>query len=473
MPSSPALLLRTACALAAVGLLTGAVVVSCAGDAPGSGAPGTRPASRALGQWTPLAKVDTCTKEFHDTFFVVGPDGKRYPTWHRPEEVDPATGTRCTFGHDHGMDPRGSDLWPELQRHFAFDADGSGTIDDTELAASGIPFGYVAEQLEGSATPRLEAHTGYKVIHANDVTRTRLVDGQPQIFDLGCDLFAAFQQGTSGADALASNLHSVTYAIDCNSGAARTQYPVKLIVSTMATYGNPGGFTIFVNGQRAQQPAGTAAPPNSPAGGAELGRRIPTFDRVAADVFVPAGQTSNYDAALAERWDTIATLRRADGTVLATIDPGFAVFTPPRYFDASRGLAQTIEVCYGGLDAAGRFVTDPLQAGTIVRQARGGVCAAVAPNGPATPLDRRIASDDPASPFNACRRDAIFRDNLVRNGGGATIWYTDAFGGGGRTVAFSGAVKQFVASATVDTVLLAEAKAHIPFCQAASVHAPN
>ncbi len=473
MTSPPALLLRTASALAAVGLLTGAVVVSCAGDAPGSRAPGARAASRALGQWTPLAGVDTCTKEFHDTFSVVGPDGKRYPAWHRPEEIDPATGERCSFGHDHAMDPRGSDLWPDLQRHFAFDADGNGAIDDTELAASGIPFGYVAEQLEGTATPRLEAHTGYKVIYANDVRRTRLVGGQPQPFDLVCDLFAAFQQGTSSADAFASNLHSLTYAVDCNAGAARTQYPVKLIASAMATYGAPGGLTIFVNGQPAQQPAGTASPPNLPPGGTELGRQIPTFDRVAADVFVPAGQTSNYDAALAERWDTRVVLRRADGTALATIDPGFTVFAPPRYFDANRVLARTIEVCYSGLDAAGRLVTDPLQAASIARQARGGVCAAIAPNGPATPLNQRIAFDDPAGPFNACRRDAIFRDKLVRNGGGATIWYTDAFGAGGCTVPFSGSLKQFVAAVTVDTVQLAEAKALVPFCQSASVHAPN
>lgn len=471
--SATVLTLRAAFAVAAVGLLCGAVVVSCAGDAPGSAPAAMRPASRALGQWTPLSGIDTCSKEFHDSFFVVGPDGKRYPTWHRPEEIDPATGVRCTFGHDHGLDPRGSDLWPDLQRHFAFDADGSGTLDEAELAASGIPFGYVAEQLEGSATPRLEAHTGYKVIYANDVRRMRLVDGQPQTFDLSCDLFALVQQGTASADAFASNLHSVTYAIDCNSGAARSQYPVKLIVSAMATYGNPGGFTIFVNGQPAQQPAGTAAPPNSPPGGTELGRQIPTFDRIAANLLVPAGQTSNDDAALAERWDTRITLRRADGSVLATVDPGFTVFTPPRYFDVNRGLAHTIEICYGGLNAAGQFITDPLQAGTIVRRARGGACGAIAPNGPATPLPQRIAFDDPASPFNACRRDAIFRDNVVRNGGGATIWYTDAFGAGGRTTAFGGSVKQFVASATVDALWLAEVRATLPFCQSPSVHAPN
>ncbi|MFN9140803.1 MAG: hypothetical protein ACK5V8_06965, partial [Betaproteobacteria bacterium] len=46
---------RTAAALAAVFALTGAVSVSCQGDAPGAGGgtPGDRPASRAFGVWTP------------------------------------------------------------------------------------------------------------------------------------------------------------------------------------------------------------------------------------------------------------------------------------------------------------------------------------------------------------------------------------------------------------------------------------
>ena len=61
------------------------------------------------GQWTP-GPTDSCTKAIHDGYSVVGPDGKRYPTWHAP--VDQATG--CTFGHDHGRDPRGSKLYGDV-----------------------------------------------------------------------------------------------------------------------------------------------------------------------------------------------------------------------------------------------------------------------------------------------------------------------------------------------------------------------
>lgn len=469
------ILWRALAAALAVAALPGALVVSCAGDPLGASGGGSRaPASHAMGRWTPLAPHDTCTKEFHDTFYVIGPDGKKYPTWHAPEEVDPSTGQPCRFGHDHGLDPRNSALWPDLQRHFAFDANRDGVLDSAELAASGIPFGYVSEQLEGTATPRPEEHTGYKIAFANGVARTRLVNGAPQPIDLECDLFAAYNQGASSADAFASNLFSVIYAVDCNRGAARSQYPVKLIVSAMAVYGAPGAFTIdVVNGAPVLQNAGTTPqPPTSPAGGSELGRQIPARSRVFANVFVASGQLSDYGAGLTERWETFIRLRRADGTELATLAPAFAVYNPARYFDG--GLARTIDLCYSGLDAAGNLVSDPLRAGSIVRQARGGPCAVLAPAGPGTPIGQRLAFDAPApQQFNACRRAAFFGADVVRNAAGPTIWYTDAFGANARTVTFARSLRQFVAVADTGSIVLAEARADLPQCGSNFVHAPN
>ena len=54
-------------------------------------------ASRAFGIWTPSG-TDTCSPAIQDQFATIGPDGKKYPTWHPP--VDPASG--CSFGHEHG-----------------------------------------------------------------------------------------------------------------------------------------------------------------------------------------------------------------------------------------------------------------------------------------------------------------------------------------------------------------------------------
>src|SRR3989442_6679457 len=76
----------------------------------------------SYGIWTPGPR-DDCTAEVHNSYSVVGPDRKLYPTWHPP--VDPVTG--CSFGHDHGRDPRGSALYAEV---------------------GPIPFGYANDQLD-------------------------------------------------------------------------------------------------------------------------------------------------------------------------------------------------------------------------------------------------------------------------------------------------------------------------------------
>jgi hypothetical protein len=139
-PRRTTALLRAAAALAAMFLLTGAFV-SCEGitDENGNnssgGSDGTHPNSAAMAKWTPDTEFDTCTKDFHDTYYVIGPDSKKYPTWHPPTATDPTTGKLCSFGHEHGRDPRGSALWDSLRNHFAHDTDGNGTIDTAERDA--------------------------------------------------------------------------------------------------------------------------------------------------------------------------------------------------------------------------------------------------------------------------------------------------------------------------------------------------
>ncbi|PYP91516.1 MAG: hypothetical protein DMD34_15770, partial [Gemmatimonadetes bacterium] len=116
------------------------LVLACRGDTPvvpGGGTPVGNAQSNGL--WTPGPR-DDCTAAIHNSYSVVGPDGKLYPTWHPP--VDPVTG--CSFGHDHGRDPRGSALY---------------------AAVGPIPFGYANEQLDvyDPANPRHEDHFGHKI----------------------------------------------------------------------------------------------------------------------------------------------------------------------------------------------------------------------------------------------------------------------------------------------------------------------
>ncbi len=52
--------------------------------------------------------LGTATPEIHDRYFAIGPDGRKYRTWHPlTVPVDPAKpdGPRVTFGHDHGDPP--------------------------------------------------------------------------------------------------------------------------------------------------------------------------------------------------------------------------------------------------------------------------------------------------------------------------------------------------------------------------------
>ena len=100
---------------------------------PGGGTP--TGLAQSYGVWAPSPR-DDCTAEIHNSYSVVGPDGKLYPTWHPP--IDPATG--CSFGHDHGRDPRGSALYAQV---------------------GPIPFGYANEQLDvyDSANPAVPPYS--------------------------------------------------------------------------------------------------------------------------------------------------------------------------------------------------------------------------------------------------------------------------------------------------------------------------
>jgi hypothetical protein len=457
-------LLRTAAPLAAVFLLTGAFL-SCEGTVGGStggggsgggGSGGERPNSAAMGRWTPNTAFDTCTQAFHDTFFVIGPDGKKYPTWHPPTATDPTTGRVCTFGHEHGRDPRGSALFDAIRTHFAFDANGNGTIDPAERDASGVPFGYAAEQLRGFNAAngigngnRDQPHTSFKITWENGVVRTRTVNGVVQTFDLACDALTLINQDTFSADAYASNLHEVIYAVDCNRGNDAARFGGRVIASAMATFGDPGGFvTTGPNDTFVPVRAGTPVPGNSPTGRGERGRVIPTADNVLESILVRANAVSDFSGGLVETWTPGLALLRTDGTVLASADPAFAVFSPSRYYDAAqlRAVARSIDLCYIGYNAAGVLIDDPLRAGEIVRQARGPECAFVAPLGPATPRALRIPFDDPRSIFNGCRRTVTLGQTRIANANGITVWYTDPFGRGARSTSFPGATKQLVAA---------------------------
>lgn len=120
-----------------------------------------------------------CPAWVHDAYFVVGPNGMQYATWH--PQVDPTY--LCYFTHEHGDDPR------------------------TSLADSSMPaFGYAQSFLPGHIHGEGdEPHVGFKVAVVNHG-------------DVNDEGFAAvgssrivFHMGTSGVKRVTTRFHSLEY----------------------------------------------------------------------------------------------------------------------------------------------------------------------------------------------------------------------------------------------------------------------
>jgi len=372
-----------------------AAVVGCTEHpvvTPGGGTP--TGFAQSYGVWTPGPR-DDCTAAIHDSYSVVGPDGKLYPTWHPP--VDPVTG--CSFGHDHGRDPRGSALY---------------------AAVGPIPFGYANEQLDAydPANPRHEDHFGHKVEWENGVQMHFGSPAADALFDIRCDVLTKLHQGTHSKDAFTNNLHELAYHILCSDGT-------ELHVTILAAIGDPGQFTRSCDGTT-DVVVGPATPANSPAGG---GRRlIPDRTCVDQDILVPAGQRSDFGA-LHESWQTSNSIERADGHGLAFFNPYFQVFLPSRFYDPKIAplVGRPIDVCYEVTPTGGR--------------AQGTPCAVSTNNGTIA----GVTFDDPRSVFNGVDRVVDVNANIVDNPQGPEVWYTDPFGKHGRTDPFVGSIRQFIA----------------------------
>ncbi len=350
--------------------------------------------SRAFTLWVP-GPTDTCTPAIHNRYMVVGPDGLRYPTWHPP--TDPATG--CTFGHEHGRDPHGSDLYTEV---------------------GPFVFGLANQMLEiwDPANPRTEDHFGHKVEWENDV-RLDFEGPAGSVFSVTCDVLAKLHQGTHSKDAFTNNLHEIIYHIKCSD---RTELHVQM----MTAIGDAGEFTASCDRGRSVR-VGPPTPANSPDGGGH--RAIPDRICVERHIMVSAGNRSNFEAALHESWETSNNVRTANGRTIASFDPYFQVVFPSRFHDPTKPdvTGRPIEVCY--------------ETPTNGLRARGGECEEATRGG--TVLG--ITYNDPRSAFKGDLHFMDVNGNRVSNEDGPEVWYTDPFGKNGRTTPFPGSIRQWIA----------------------------
>ena len=374
---------RIAIALAVVS------TVACAGDrtptAPVADAVPAVGFATAHGIWTP-APGDTCTPEIHDSYSVVGPDGLVYPTWH--PAVDPATG--CTFGHEHGRDPSGSDIYTQV---------------------GDIPFGYANQYLEASGfgAPRHEDHVGHKIEWENDMPM-RVGDGGSALLSVTCDVLVKLHQGTHSADAFTNNMYEVAYHVRCTDG---TGFSATLLTPI----GDAGELVVSCDREQ-HVDVGVANPPISPDGGGK--RVIPTMACVQERVL--NAERPRFDGALRESWEISGRIKAENGRTLVSFNPYFQVMDPSRFFD-------------------------PALEGNVGRPAELCSLESLRDRDRCAPLAGQTVSwDSPRSPFKGVRRFVDVNSNNVRNADGPEVWWTDPLGLNGRPEPFPGSIRQWIAT---------------------------
>jgi hypothetical protein len=303
---------------------TGAVVACSEAPAPpaerdGAADPapdGAPAASAGFGRWQP-GPGDTCPKPLHDSYFVIGPDGKRYPTWHPAVGLDPATEEPCRFGHDHGRDPRGSQLWPLLVQHFA--ARG-------ETAEAGVPFGLAEEalasyaQAHGGPAPPPVDHEGYKIEWQNDVPllRSDLAALAVPAPDLRCDFFAVLHLEPHSPQPFGAAPESTLFAARCSDGT-------ELVSTTMARFA--GLETRPARGCGLRLVSASASPEPS----LDASRADQTTCALESELASARAGGGGWRGA----WRTGVRLRTADGREIASFDTAIALLDPRRSASAA------------------------------------------------------------------------------------------------------------------------------------------
>lgn len=447
--------------------------------------------SHAMGLWNPT-KWDTCPnpddttriKEIHDSYFVYGPDGKKYPTWHPP--VDPTTG--CIFGHEHGRDPSTSALMPFITEYYGCQDHG---------VHCGIPFGYANESLDTynmvsgiTNGMRHEDHVGKKIEWENNVALKKNACDNPAssgCFDMipigtTCNFLMAPHQGTHSQDAFTNNMHELQYFVECNNTGPLAG--TKVAITKMTIFGTAGDFFDGTVDQGGKEIAvGSATPVNSPSN-QNSARSIPTIGKVREHILVTSGKWSQYSLGLYEDWISSNYITTVAGAELLYFDPHFAVFSPSRFYwpsqdsvqgvtrtesDKQNNIGRSVDVCY-------------MTENNGTEKFRGGECDILTNYGASmTP----ISYDDPRSPFNGVQREMYFNQTTITNTGGSSYWYTDPFGKNAtaanpetelaKSLEAKGYIRQFIAPVNnrQEYALESQAIGGSRYYGGNGVHAPN
>lgn len=278
--------------------------------------------------WTP--REGECSAATHDRYWVCGSDGRVYRTWHPSRTTDALTGQPCSFGHEHGDDPRESRIYTWV---------------------GGVPFGIANHAAGvGGSHHRHEDHVGHKVFVQNNF---EAVIGNPpdrgpiQLPGFHCHWLSKVHQGTHTGDALGHNEHEYMNSIMCDDGAVRNPDPgwemhagpddhTEGSVITLAAIGSAGSFRACDAGTLIPYP-GEGRP--QPAG-ADTGRSIKcttdefwTFNKLMAPITSETGDVDWEGNNIDELWKPWLQLVDRDGHEIFVASGYYIVANPARLYN--------------------------------------------------------------------------------------------------------------------------------------------
>jgi hypothetical protein len=270
--------------------------------------------------WEPT-RPGECSAAEHDRYWVRAGDGNYYRTWHG------ATGAGCTFGHEHGDDPRSSNLY---------------------TWSGGVPFAYTNQIAgvrgeEDHVGHKITVQNGWEAITANAANASFSEPANSAGFT--CHWLSHIHQGTHGPDASEQNAHEYHVNVACDDGAARkptnpTWEPAsgannhtEVSMKLLAAFGEPGSFKACAGNE--------FVIPNGRSGGlSSLGndthRVLPCVEsmRRLATALSPTASESRDDGT-EELWRPGGILNNATGQAVK-INAYYQVWDPIRLFNRNR-----------------------------------------------------------------------------------------------------------------------------------------
>jgi hypothetical protein len=387
-----------------------------------------------------VPRASECSREIHARYWAYGPDGKVYPTWHPARDA-----SGCSFGHEHGDDPRTSDLY--------------GT--------AGWPaFGYTSEVMLdhlAAASHRHEDHVGHKVLAVNNSNVIQGDNGTSFFPPSGptiatCDILLKFHQGTHSPDAFSNNNHELLLNQRCT--ATNGGQVTAARYAAMIALGRAGGFSPsecpgfggqFINVK-------PAVPADSPSDTRSLGRLITEPGCVQA---IREGRThldplypNPVPFTVSDMDDFWFSDVQVTGPGLSfRLAPLFYVVNPSRYYDPAQPnqMGRIVDLCYTDL-AGGSYCNQVKQ----VTQQTG----------------QQVAWDDTRSPFKGTLREFRPGTFAVQNSGPTTI-YTDVYGRNASSAPFAGSIQQYFTGTSSTTMYVRGSTKDYAGTAADGIHAPN